>query len=162
MSSSTSASDRWRRVLAGHRASGLSVAEFCRRAGIPSSSFFYWQRRLRDLVVSRRRSPGAPTGFVEVLTASESEVGRDLAAGARGPGCPLERGHPRIEVWLPGRRRIAIRPGFDRKTLRDLLTVLEADAESAAAGSAAPRSADLPSTSQDASARRMRASEAGA
>ena len=41
------ATTRLRMVLA-QRASGLSVAEFCRRKGIPSATFYLWRRRVED------------------------------------------------------------------------------------------------------------------
>ncbi len=39
-----------------------------------------------------------------------------------------------IELRLPGRRSIAVRPGFDRRTLLDVLEVLEARSAGTEAG----------------------------
>jgi hypothetical protein len=36
----------WRQRLLRHSTSGLSITEFCSRAGVPCSSFYYWKRRL--------------------------------------------------------------------------------------------------------------------
>lgn len=47
----------WREVLARHGASGLSVAEFCRREGLSQPSFYAWRRTLAE----RDRQPGKPT-----------------------------------------------------------------------------------------------------
>lgn len=38
----------WRRRLANLKASGLSVAAFCRQEEITSASFYYWSRRVRE------------------------------------------------------------------------------------------------------------------
>lgn len=100
MSRAVSSADQWSRIIREQRASRLSVAAFCRRAGIPQSSFYAWQRRLRDAA-----------RFVEVKLPHEMVV-----AGSE------------IELRLPGRRCIVIRPGFDRQTLLDLLQALEAGA----------------------------------
>ena len=83
----------------------MPVTAFCRRAGVPQSSFFAWRRKLRDEAT-----------FAEVKLSAE-------------PVAPVGG----IELHLPGRRRILVRPGFDRQTLRDLLAVLEAGSSEAAA-----------------------------
>jgi transposase-like protein len=44
----SSAAARWREVVRGHAASGLSVATYCRRARVPASSFYAWRRKLRE------------------------------------------------------------------------------------------------------------------
>lgn len=127
MSTLSSAADRWRRILFEQRRSGLSVAEFCRRSGVAASSFFYWRRRL---AAGRRARRGVRT-FVELALPT--------AAGARVPAGGIETGVPRIELRLPGRRRIVVRAGFDRRTLLDLLSVLEAGVEDAARSRATSR-----------------------
>lgn len=118
MSTWVSASDRWRRVLDGQRASGLSVAEFCRQARVPASSFFYWRRKLGAAGAPRR--PGA--AFAEVKVVPEP------AGVSSGTGTPLSSG---IEVLLPCGLCVVVRAGFDRRTLLDLLAALEARDEAA-------------------------------
>ena len=71
---------------------------FCRRAGVSQASFYAWRRRLC----------GEAT-FAEVTVSRE-------AASDRGG----------IELRLPGERCVVVRPGFDRRTLRELLDVLGA------------------------------------
>ena len=88
---------RWRRIIQQQQSSGLPVTAFCRRAGVPQSSFFAWRRRLRDEAT-----------FAEVKLSAE-------------PVAPVGG----IELHLPGGRWIAVRPGFDRRTLLELLTALE-------------------------------------
>ena len=38
---------QWRERMAGWRASGLSVREFCQRRGLTEPTFHYWRRELR-------------------------------------------------------------------------------------------------------------------
>lgn len=105
MSLRTETAERWRRIVQQQQSSGLPVTAFCRRAGVPQSSFFAWRRKLRDEAT-----------FAEVKLSAE-------------PAAPVGG----IELHLPGERRIVVRPGFDRRTLLDLLTVLEAGSSEAAA-----------------------------
>ena len=104
MSTSSGAADRWRKIIQQQQASGLPVLAFCRRAGVPQSSFFAWRRKLRQ-----------PGTFAEVKLSAEPVVG---TAG--------------IELRLPGGRCVVVRPGFDRQMLLDLLQVLEANSCGAA------------------------------
>ena len=73
------------------------MTAFCRRAGVPQSSFFAWRRRLRE-----------EASFAEVKLSAEPVV----QAGA-------------MELHLPGDRWIVVRPGFDRRTLLELLAALD-------------------------------------
>ena len=102
--------DEWRRVFQRQRTSGLSVTAFCAQARIPISSFFWWRRKLRN-----------QGSFAEVTLAAEA--GADERAAAE-----VVAGTSAIEVRLAGGRCILVRPGFDRATLRALLTALEAGA----------------------------------
>jgi hypothetical protein len=38
----------WREKVARHRASGLSVREFCQRESLREQAFYVWRRRLED------------------------------------------------------------------------------------------------------------------
>jgi hypothetical protein len=38
----------WRRTLAGHEKSGLTVREFCRQERLRESAFYFWRRTIRD------------------------------------------------------------------------------------------------------------------
>lgn len=96
------AAARWREMVRGQADSGLSVAAYCRRARVPQSSFFAWRRKLRD----------AGT-FAEVRVTSEPDSVDD---------------HGALELHLRCGRRVIVRPGFDRQTLRELVATLESDA----------------------------------
>lgn len=100
------AAARWREIVRGHAASGLSVAAYCRRVRVPASSFYAWRRRLRD---AEPLSPSSnQSAFAEVRVMSES-------AGEANP----------LELRLPGGRSIVVRRGFDRQTLQQLVAALE-------------------------------------
>jgi hypothetical protein len=97
MSTRIATADRWRKIIRQQQASGLSALAFCRRAGVPQSSFFAWRRKLRNEAT-----------FAEVKVS------------------PVTMLSPaRIELRLSGRRSIVVQPGFDRQTLIELLAVLE-------------------------------------
>jgi flagellin len=68
MKKRTDAPGRWREIFRKQRASGLSVAAFCRRSRIPQASFYAWRRKLRDAAT-----------FTEVRVTSEP----DLVVGQR-------------------------------------------------------------------------------
>jgi hypothetical protein len=99
---SSAAHDRWREIIRRQSASGLSVAEFCRRDRLPASSFFAWKRKLGP-------SPAA-SAFVEAT------VARTL----------LPLSPRRIEVLLRGGRRVRVGAGFDHTLLAEVVAALEA------------------------------------
>ena len=95
----------------------MSVAAFCRRAGVPLSSFYAWQRRLR----TTEPSGGDAADFVEVQLPASPAAEADA-----------------IELRLPGQRGVVVRPGFDRQTLLELVHALEASASGRGRGEAGP------------------------
>ncbi len=100
----SSAWHKWRDLLERQRASGLSVAAFCRRDGVAASSFFAWKRKL---------------GFVPATPAFvEATVAGTLPPPTRSPS--------RIEVRLRGGRRVRVGRGFDRDLLAEVVAALEA------------------------------------
>ena len=99
--------DEWREIIAQQQASGLTVAAFCRSAQVSQISFFAWRRKLR----ARAGAEGARPTFAEVKILPE--VGT-------GPSA--------LEVHVSPDRWIGVRPGFDRRTLLELLAALEAGA----------------------------------
>jgi hypothetical protein len=97
-----SARQRWGQIIEQQRASGLSVAAFCRQHLVPVSSLYAWKRRFSQDAVGH--------GFVE------AKITR-IPAAAEGAGV--------IEVCLPGGRRLRVGRGFDPHLLRDVIAVLE-------------------------------------
>jgi transposase-like protein len=100
MSNRRDSQDQWRRIIRDQQASGLSVAAFCRRSGVAQASLYAWKRRLRHV-----------TDFVEVQLPAPTAL--DSSA---------------LELRLPGDRHVIVRPGFDRRTLLELVSALETGA----------------------------------
>jgi hypothetical protein len=95
--------EEWRQIIEGQRASGLTVATYCRDRGIKDSAFYTWKRRLRSPAKPSRTSKPA---FVEVMPPR---------AGMAGT----------IEICLRGERHLLARRGFDRELLIELIRALE-------------------------------------
>lgn len=83
----------WRGVISRQKASGQSIAAFCREEEIPPASFFSWRRRLA-------RTAASTPQFVAVPIAPPSAD---------------------FEVRLPGGVSISVPARFDESSLRRLL-----------------------------------------
>ena len=118
MSKRRDAAGRWREVVRKQRASGLSVAAFCRRSRISQASFYYWRRKLRD-VGARSDTERSVATFAEVRVTSKPR----REEGVFESRWPQDDGA--LELVLPSGRRIVVRPGFDRTTLLSLVHALE-------------------------------------
>src|SRR5438270_9773463 len=97
-----SARQRWGHIIDQQRASGLSVAVFCRQRALPVSSLYAWKRRFSQETVDH--------GFVEAKITP-------IPAAAEGAGV--------IEVCLPGGRRLRVGRGFDPDLLGELIAAME-------------------------------------
>lgn len=112
----------WRGILKQHRKSGLSVRAFCNREGLKDFNLFRWRREL-----SRRdrqghsaipyRSAGEPTAPPASPVFLPVRVVDDRHERAE----PF----PPIEILLPDGPVVRVPLGFDRRTLGDVLAVLE-------------------------------------
>lgn len=96
---------QWRRVVARQPRSGLSVRAYCFRHGVKESAFYWWRAEL-----ARRRAVRPKAAFVPV------RVVADEAARADGG---------RLEIVLPGARRVRVIGRVDRQMLADVVAVLE-------------------------------------
>ena len=118
--------EHWKRIVREQQVSGLSVAAFCRQARVPQASFYFWRKKSRG----DRRLPGVRRArarggrFVEVKVSAESSPAAHADFEARWPS-PSGAHAGVIELRLGGERSVMIRPGFDRRTLIELLAVLE-------------------------------------
>jgi hypothetical protein len=149
MNTTNSAVRRWRKIIREQRASGLSVAEFCRRARVSTWSFYSWRLRLRAErqaedkfveVQAAREGAGAVAIHDAIRLSSPPFGAAQIDKGCLAAVSPTgEAGG--LELHLPGRRCLVVRRGFDRETLLNLLNVLEA--------SAAASSTDRPSVALD-------------
>ena len=112
----------WRERLRQQAASGLTVAEWCRRNKVSDSLFHYWKgaiaRRDGGCKQAGRELAATPEGepvfarVVVVPTAAEP----DSRASEAGVG---------IEIVLAGARRVRVGAGFDAPTLARVVAVLE-------------------------------------
>jgi hypothetical protein len=106
---------RWNALLSDFRKSGLTHVDFCRLRGISLHTFRrrLYQPRTSEVTPRRTGTPSGPTtDFLPVTV---------LADPPRTDPTPPQP----LELILSHGRRIAIAPGFDADTLRQLLTVLE-------------------------------------
>ena len=92
----------WRRRLEAQAGSGLSIRAWCRRHGVQESAFYWWRTRLAQ------RDAAAPPPFAPV------HIVADTATEAVG----------RIEIVLPGERRVHVIGRVERRTLAEVLAVL--------------------------------------
>jgi hypothetical protein len=97
---------KWSGIIRQQRLSGLPVAEFCRRNGIATSSFFPWKRKLAR--------PAAEPCFVEVDIQQLNPVSLPAPVVTSG-----------IELRLGGGRSLVLCRGFDRQLLIEILALLE-------------------------------------
>jgi transposase-like protein len=93
---------QWQQWLQQWQSSGLTVRAFCNLYGLTEASFYAWRRQLRQ----PQRSP---VPFLPVHVVAEAD----------------DPSEPALEVVLAGGRRLRVAPGFDARTLRELLAVLE-------------------------------------
>jgi hypothetical protein len=105
----------WKSLLNEFRRSGLTQAEFCRRRRISLHSFrkhLYQPRPSRPASSDDRSSVGADHHFLPVTILPDPT-----------PSVVASPSH--LELILSNGRRIAVTPGFDPRTLRHLIAVVE-------------------------------------
>ena len=63
----------WAGIMNERKESGLSVKAFCENAGIHGNTYFYWQKKLREMAcgVLAGTTMLAPQGFAEVKLAAQ-------------------------------------------------------------------------------------------
>ena len=109
----------WAPRVAAWRASGESAAAFCRREGLPASSFRYWAKRLEELSMST--SAALDEAVPERVATRLARVRRRAERASPGPLAPLR-------VVVSG-AMVEVPVGFDDSTLRRVLDVLAARRE---------------------------------
>jgi len=98
----------WREQVAKWHDSGLSQAEFCRRAGLSSRALGYWKHRL-----AQAHSPGEPNRTSQAVVAVRMAPATEPSP-ARQP----------IIVHVHNSVRLEIPDGFQPNTLEQVLRVL--------------------------------------
>src|SRR3954466_6135713 len=106
---------RWNTLLTRVCKSGLTHAEFCERRGISIHSFrkrLYRVPTPKPTPANPLSSDGTTSGFLPV-TILPDPIPATIAA------------RPPLELLLGNGRRIAVAPGFDPQTLRQLIATVE-------------------------------------
>jgi transposase-like protein len=111
----------WRRTVAEHRRSGLSIREFCSRRGLSEPLFYAWRRELaqRDGRAVRKASPPA---------VQPHSVPRFVSLKLAEPADAATASLPRdvvIEIVTRGGHTLRVPPGVDRQTLAEVWALLE-------------------------------------
>ena len=105
--------------LGRQRASGLSLAAFCRQHGLPYDRLVFWRRKLHGPTRPRRvASPNFLPVHVKPAAPNHEEVPQRQ---------PPDEG-PAMVVTLRGGRAIRVAANFDGGALRRLIEVVEATA----------------------------------
>lgn len=97
------ATDTWRARVAEQERCGKSIAEYCARHGLSTSSFYRWRR-----IVSREDRARARFLPVHVVEAT-----------------PVAEGPTGVEIVLRSGHRVELQRGFDAETLRAAVIALE-------------------------------------
>ena len=95
-------------MMTGYEQSGLTRREYCRRQGVPLSTFDYYRQRGGN-------KPPSPA-LVEVKIEEGAQPQERSRQGAVAPA---------LTVVLSNGRRIEVRPGFTEAELARLLHVVE-------------------------------------
>jgi len=108
---------RWVGRLGRYASGGLTVAEFCRREGVSTASFYLWRRRLRDAPAAAEASDivfqnAAAPRFLPVVLADASSRTSPLATGF-GPAA--------LELELPNQVRLRIAHTVEARFVGELL-----------------------------------------
>ena len=112
----------WRRLLGQWRSSGLSVRDFCAAQEVSEPSFYGWRRTLaqRDQQAAEKRQGQEETNAPTAGRHKKSTDGPPLFVPVM-----LTTGGAMLEVVLERGLFVRVPVGFDDKTLRQLLAVLE-------------------------------------
>ena len=111
-------------ILAEHRASGLSLAEFARSRGLQTKRLYYWRQRLAllDSELERAQKPVEQQRAPQQQLVSIEVIQPRRASPSSGQG-----GHPAPQLSLRTGTGLVIDVGdnFNADTLRRLLAVLD-------------------------------------
>jgi transposase len=109
---------QWRRIFQQHGRSGLTAREFCRNGKLPESAFYFWRRELQRR--QEEQHPPTDPPSAPAFVAVKVEDSNNSSIGGRPSGTAY-----RIEIELPGGRRVHVVAPVDRQALADVLAVLE-------------------------------------
>ena len=118
---------QWRRMISEQGVSGLSIREFCRKANLSESAFYFWRHELQ------RRNAEDASATTMTKPQEQPHPARSVAAPAFVPVRVDQRnawndqndpasGRPngteyRIEIVIPGGYRVHVTAPIDRQAL---------------------------------------------
>jgi transposase-like protein len=114
----------WRRIIAGHASSRLSVRGYCAEHGVSEPSFFAWRRELAGRDSESSRSSERARRPTRSRAATKQPSAARFAKLHIAPS-ELLSSTARIEIVLPRGVGVLIPRGVCRQTLADVLAVLE-------------------------------------
>ncbi|MGD9647994.1 MAG: hypothetical protein AB7U73_19940 [Pirellulales bacterium] len=109
----------WRDAVRRQRQSGLSVREFCSRAGLSEAGFHWWRREL-----ARRSATSSVRNKKNRSATSAIRPSRDAAARFLPVAVAPISAEPAYEVALPGGVRVLVYASAAEK-LAEVLAALE-------------------------------------
>lgn len=65
---------KWLEIIKGQRASGLSALAYCKREGIASTTFYYWQNQIQKLLIQQHEQQEKAKALPAVKPASKKPV----------------------------------------------------------------------------------------
>jgi hypothetical protein len=110
----------WRRTIRRQERSGLAVPECCRREGLKDGAFRWWRQEL-----ARRDQQPSPASQGEPERVPTDAAPAFLPVRVIDLEAVSTRPAPRIEIVLNGGPTVRVPPGFEPRTLGDILAVLE-------------------------------------
>jgi hypothetical protein len=115
----------WRKLVAAHKTSDLSVRAFCAQQSVPENSFYAWRREL-----ALRDAEGVPAPKRKAQAASSAQrVDGAASASQRPTFLPVTLasppGLPLVEVALTQGAVLRVHTGCDAATLAMVLAALE-------------------------------------
>jgi hypothetical protein len=100
-------------LLERQKESGLSVRGFCSNEGIPPSTFYYWQKKLREGPAGHR--------FIPLVVQTQK------LSACRSPGQTDDAGidSSQVEIIYPNGTKLSIKQNIDLAGLRTLVSLLD-------------------------------------
>jgi transposase len=116
---------RWLDLILLWQKSKFTIREFCQRRQLRESSFYFWQRVLRQRGLIQDRTAESPAPKPAKAPAKQPAFVKLTLEADAAPATPTATA---IEVVLSARRLLRVRPGFDPAMLLQLVRLLEEQA----------------------------------
>lgn len=138
----------WQEAIRNRKASGLSIAEFCRQNGLNANAYYYWQRQIRKDLLQKQTDSASltennpqqnaqkqhavaerPSTSVDIVPLSKA---LDMAGAM--PDAAVHAAVPSITMHC-GKLDIDIRAGTPPELLRMVVSLIREEAESCSSAS---------------------------